>query len=327
MRPYRYLLIPMLSCAAVSCVNADAPVDPGATESIIFEVPQGSTISGLTPKLLELGLLPDKYRWKLFLRSRDASCLKAGRFELRGSMSMNQLLDTLCGPPLPEDEPFTVVEGWRIEDIDIALTKAGLITAGTYTTLATSKAVDLPFPVSSATLEGYLWPETYMVVRDGFTPKAFIERQLNTFKARVIDTHPEGFGDRSLHDVVVMASMLEREEPKVSQRPIVAGILWKRLDNDWRLGVDATSRYTLDDWNDRRAFLAKLRDPEDVYNTRLRMGLPPTAIGNPSIESIEASMAPESSPYWYYLHDSTGTFHGGRDGKEHEANRKKYNVY
>ena len=71
-----------------------------------------------------------------------------------------------------------------------------------------------------------------------------------------------------------MASMLEREEPKPEQRPMVAGILWKRIDNKWNLGVDATSRYTLEEWNNRKAFLKKLRDPKDPYNTRLKEVFP-----------------------------------------------------
>ena len=91
--------------------------------------------------------------------------------------------------------------------------------------------------------------------------------------------------------------------------------------------MDATSRYTLPKWNDRRAFLKKLRDPKDPYNTRLRPGLPPTAIGNADISSLEAAAAPTPSPYWYYLHDKTGQLHPSRSVKEHEAYRRKYNVY
>ena len=124
-----------------------------------------------------------------------------------------------------------------------------------------------------------------------------------------------------------MASMLEREERRPTQRPVVAGILWKRIDNGWQLGVDATSRYELENWNDRSAFLKRLRDPEDPYNTRVHKGLPPTAIGNPTAASLEAALQPEQSPYWFYLHDSSGVFHGGRDAQEHEANRARYNVY
>ena len=91
--------------------------------------------------------------------------------------------------------------------------------------------------------------------------------------------------------------------------------------------MDATSRYTLAEWNDRKAFLQKLRDPEDPYNTRIHKGLPPTAIGNPSLTSLTAALEPVDSEFWFYLHDHEQNFHGGRDAAEHEKNRARYNVY
>lgn len=315
----------ILILALAGCVDADAPLSTDAT-AVRFEVPAGSAASTLGDDLADAGLGVTEFQWKMFLRSADGSCLKAGAFELRKDMSLTQVLETLCGPPIPDDVPFTVVEGWRIRDIDAALAEKGWIEAGQYTDLALNKSVSAPFEITSPTYEGYLWPETYMVrPPPAFAPEDLIERQLGTFKERFLDS--ADLGGKPLHDVVVMASMLEREEPKPAQRPIVAGILWKRIDNGWQLGVDATSRYELENWNDRKAFLKRLRDPEDAYNTRIHKGLPPTAIGNPTSSSLEAALNPEASPYWFYLHDGTGTFHGGRDAAEHEANRKKYNVY
>ena len=314
-----------LGAMLLACVDADAPLNAGDETELVFEVPPGANATRLLPALVEEGFPISELEWKLFLRQEDASCLKAGRFSLRKSMSLREVLKTLCGVPIPNDVPFTVVEGWRIRDIDAALVAAGFIEAGVYSKLAESKGVEAPFPIEGPTLEGYLYPETYMVNPDVFSAKKLIERQLQTFADRFLLTHAST--ERGLHAVVVMASMLEREEPTPAQRPIVAGILWKRIDNGWQLGVDATSRYTLPDWNDRRAFLKNLRDPAEPYNTRLHKGLPPTAIGNPSISALEAAVSPESSEYWFYLHDGAGVFHGGRNAAEHEANRAKYDVY
>jgi UPF0755 protein len=308
------------------CVDADAPVVPGDEAPFEFVVPAGASAQGLSDELAAAGLVPSEWEWRLFLRNADASCLKAGRFEVRRALSLNALLATLCGPPLADDVPFTVVEGWRIRDIDAALAANGWITAGAYTALAENKSVDLPFPVESPTLEGYLYPETYSVDAHPFDPKKLIERQLRTFDARFRSLH-EDLGTRTLHEIVVMASMLEREEPNQAQRPLVAGILWKRIDAGTPLGVDATSRYPLVSWNDRGAFLARLRDPEDRYNSRLRKGLPPTAIGNPTLGSLEAALAPVASEYWYYLHDARQQLHPARNAAEHEANRKTYDVW
>lgn len=314
-----------LLLALFACVDADAPATPGDDTPFELVVPAGASASRLTERLEAEGLVANGYAWRWFLRSTEAGCLKAGRHEVRRSLSMRQLLDELCGPPLPEDVPFTVVEGWRIVDVDAALAAKGWIEPGAYVTVATPAAVPPPFPVPVDSLEGYLFPETYGVVPDRFDPADLVRRQLHTFQERalpLLECQPRG-----VHALVTMASMIEREEPTPAQRPVVAGILWKRIDAGWKLGVDATSRYGLVDTTDRRAFLARLRDPEDPYNTRLREGLPPTPISNPGLRSLEAAAQPEASPFWYYLHDADGVFHGGKDAADHDANRRRYDVY
>lgn len=302
---------------------------PTASEPVRFTVPKGATAGGLADELAQAGLIRHVHLWRLFLKTGvDASCVKAGDHHLRADMDMEQLLATLCSAPLPEDVPFTVVEGWRYRDIDAALAAEGWIEPGAYAAAAEDPArFELAFPFEAETLEGYLFPDTYRVVPRRFQVDRFVQRQLDTFAQRFWKPHAEALGERALEDVVIMASMVEREEPDPAMRAKVAGILWKRLDAKWNLGVDATSRYTLPDWNDRRAFLQKLRDPDDPYNTRLRGGLPPTPIGNPGIDALEAAISPESSPYWYYLHDSERKVHFGRNAAEHQANRVRYDVW
>lgn len=314
--------------AWLSCVDASAPLHPGDETKVTFEVPKGATGNGVGKRLVEAGVVDSEWTWKLFLRNADASCLKAGKFELARSMSLDEVLRTLCGPPLADDVAFTVIEGWRIRDVDEALAAKGLIAPGAYTAVATGKTVEAPFAVTATTYEGYLYPETYKIPAKDLDPAVLVARQLETFQERFLATHPgPDYGGRSLNDIVVMASMLEREEPKPENRPLVAGILWKRIDADTPLGVDATSRYTIADWNDRKAFLKNLRDENEPYNTRKRAGLPPTAIGSPTVSSLEAAMKPVPSEFWYYLHDAKQNLHPARNAKEHEANREKYDVH
>jgi UPF0755 protein len=308
-----------------------APADPAATTPVVFEVPKGASVRTLGGPLAAAGLVRSADDFTNYVRiTKEGSCIKAGPHELAASMTAAELIESMCGAPIANDVPFTVVEGWRIREIDEALTKKGWIEAGEYAALAAQPALfQAPFPLPSDSLEGYLFPETYMVSPDRWDTEAFIQRQIDLLAERFYVPHSAEIGSskRSMGEVVVMASMLEREEPKVKNRPLVAGILWKRIDAEWNLGVDATSRYTLDEWNDRKAFLKKLRDPEDPYNTRLRGGLPPTAIGNPSTPSLEAALAPVESEFWYYLHDSRQDIHPSRSAAEHEAYRRKYNVY
>lgn len=317
----------MLLLLLTAC-DVDSAPDPAATEEIVFEVPKGAAAKGLGDELAEAGLVRSEGQWGWFLRlGADGSCLKAGKHRVKRSMTATELLAALCGAPVPDDVPFTVVEGWRIKEIDEALVAAKLIEPGAYRAEVEKPATfTAAFPLPADTLEGYLFPETYMIVPDRFDVHAFVQRQLDTFGERFWKEHGAGLA-RPLGDVVKMASMIEREEPTPANRPLVAGILWKRLDNGWKLGVDATSRYTLADWNDREAFLKKLFDPTDPYNTRLRDGLPVTPIGNPGQSALEAAADPTDSEYWYYLHDSTKTLHPSRTVAEHEAYRRTYNVY
>jgi UPF0755 protein len=306
------------------------PKVAGTAPEVIFVVKKGSAARTLGPELQSQGLIDDARLWRFHLWRRGGLALKAGRFKLSASMSIADIAKTLEGSPLPEDVPFVMIEGWRLRDTDQALASARLIKPGEYIAAASRpERFKAAFPLPTRTLEGYLYPETYAVVPDTFNVEAFIQRQLDTFGARFYELHKADISKskRSLHELVIMASMLEREEPEPAQRPLVAGILWKRIDKGFALGVDATSRYELPDWNDRKEFLKKLRDNSDAYNTRTRVGLPPGPIGAPTVDSLQAALRPQASEYWYYLHDADRKLHPSRNAEEHEALRVKYNVY
>ena len=315
----------------------DKPTDPNDSTEIIFEVPKNTSPRGLGPLLQSANVIDSADDFTNFVRlSKQGSCIKAGKFKLNRALSPSKIIETLCGVPLANDKPFTILEGWRIREIDAALAKEGLIVAGAYKKLAEDPSqFTAPFTLPSDTLEGYLYPETYMIDPEKFDPKIFIQRQI-TLLADTFYTPNKATIDaskRSFQDLVIMASLLEREEPKIANRPLVAGILWKRLDepcpskNPCTLGCDASSHYKLADWNDRQGLLKNLRDKDDPYNTRLREGLPPTAIGSPSIESLKAALNPEDNGWWYYLHDKSQQIHPAKSLSGHEQNRKQYNVY
>ncbi len=325
------LLVPLaLMGCDLAADHFGSAADP-AGQPVVFEVPKGASARSVAPQLEAAGLIASADDFVMYVKiTKEGSCIKAGRHELSAAMTAGGLLSAMCGVPLANDVPFTVVEGWRIREIDAALAAKGWTQPGEYAALANNPAAfAASFPLPSGSLEGYLYPETYSVSVDRWDTQAFIQRQLDLFAERFAAPQADAVesSPRSLDELVIMASMLEREEPKPAQRPMVAGILWKRIDSGWNLGVDATSRYTLEEWNDRKAFLKQLRDPTDPYNTRLKGGLPPTAIGNPALESLSAALRPTESEFWYYLHDSAQVLHPSRNAAEHEAYRKKYNVY
>jgi UPF0755 protein len=306
------------------------PVAPGDETERIFEVPKGASLSRVADKLAAEGLIRSASAVRLWIKLKPAPAPKAGRHALAGSMSAPQILEALSGTPLSEDVPLAMVEGWRRRDADAWLAANGWIEAGAWLAATADPTKYSPgFALEADSLEGYLLPDTYAVPKGPLDVPRLVQRQLDAFRERFVEPHADEIvrSGRSLNELVVMASMLEREEPDPLVRPNVAGILWKRIDARTPLGVDATSRYTLDDWSDRKAFLKKLRDPSDPYNTRLKVGLPPGAIGAPSLPSLLAALRPVASEYWYYLHDKDQNIRYARNAAEHEANRKKYDVY
>jgi UPF0755 protein len=307
----------------------ESAVDPADTADVAFEVKKGSSARAIGAQLAEAGLIADANMWRFLLYKRKKLDAKAGKHSLKKSMTMMEIAAALEKSPQADDEPFTFVEGWRLRDSDAALAAKGWIKPGEYIALAEQPGrFKAPFKLPK-TLEGYLYPETYSVVPGQFDLQKLMQRQLDAFTKRFYEPHKDEIGKsgRTLDELVRMASMLEREEPVPAQRPLVAGILWKRIDMNFPLGVDATSRYELDKWNDRKAFLVKLRDKSNAYNTRHKTGLPPTPIGAPTEESLVSAMRAKKSPYLYYLHDKNKVLHPSRNAAEHEALRKKYNVY
>jgi UPF0755 protein len=170
--------------------------------------------------------------------------------------------------------------------------------------------------------EGYLFPDTY-----GFfpsvTPDFVIAALKRNFATKVdplrADMQQSG---RTEHDIMVMASIVEKEAAGDSDRAVVSGILWKRFDTGLALQVDAPFLYTLGKQSSEltRADLA-INSP---YNTYRNKGLPPTPIGNPGLASIKATIHPQSSPYLYYLHDNDGGIHYASTYAEHKKNIAKY---
>jgi UPF0755 protein len=172
-------------------------------------------------------------------------------------------------------------------------------------------------------LEGFVFPDTYFVNLD-YHPKFFLERMLGNFRSRIVDGEASDIFStkRSLHDIVTMASLIEEETMTDEERPIVAGILWKRLDANTGLGVDATVRYVQQ--KKKGTITATDLSVDSAYNTRKYRGLPPSPIASPGLASIRAALRPEASEYWYYLHDTHGAIHYAVTNDEHNRNRALY---
>lgn len=309
---------------------AQWPMDAADSAQLEWTVPQGASVNRVGVLLERDGLIHNAWVWRIYVTLHRPDMPKAGRHKVARSMDVPALLRALAEKPLADEAPLTMVEGWRLKDADAFLAQAKLIEPGAYLKAAQDpKRFRIPFALAADTLEGYLFPDTYMVPLGPLDVDKLIQRQMDAFHARFVQPNTNEISrcGRTLHQLVIVASMLEREEPMPEQRSMVAGVMYKRLDANKPLGVDATSRYRLEEWNDRRAFLAALRNPDDPYNSRLRSGLPPSPIGAPGLPSLLAALRPTASAYWYYLHDAQRRVHFSRTAEEHEEYRKRYNVY
>jgi UPF0755 protein len=201
----------------------------------------------------------------------------------------------------------TIPEGSSTEDI-AAILKSRLPSFDTDTFLA-----------EASDMEGELFPDTYFFLPT-VTPDLVISQMRDTFdkKTEAIESEIKDSG-HSLHDLVTMASILEKEAYTLADKRMIAGILWKRIKEGMPLQVDATFLYI----NGKNTYQLTKDDlaMNSPYNTYRNKGLPPGPITNPGLDSILAAATPEDSPYFFYLSDKTGKLYFSENFDEHKTNK------
>lgn len=295
-------------------------------------IPAGASTAGIASLLEDKELIRSPRAFIAYAgETGDDASLQAGTFVLRRSMSTAEIVDALTTGSTQEMS-LTIPEGYTVEDIDALLSEKGLIAAGDIADCANTcdfSTFDfLPSGAGQAErggkLEGYLYPDTYFIEPDNVVPKFFLERMLGAFRTKVIADKEEEIAasGRSLHEIVTMASLIEKETRTGDERAVVSGILWKRLDEGIGLYVDAANRYILN--KPTAEITAEDLNMDSPYNLRRYAGLPPGPIASPGLPSIEAAIAPESSPYYYYLHGSDGQIRYAVTNDEHNVNKARY---
>lgn len=304
------------------------PVDPTDNTSISFQIKKGQTVKEIADALEEKSLIKSPFSFYLYAKLNHlGEDVIAGRFILNKTMNTPQILKAISDPAQAEFI-ITIQEGLTIKDIDSKLVELDLIKKGEFIQAVKNfngweyysfldknilEKLDLP-------LEGYLYPDTYFLNPDGFKPDDLIYLALDNFEKKFSPLQKQ-LKRHSVHEIIIMASIIENEVKSTSDRKTVSGILWKRLENSWPLGADATILYITDDRKIDGSDLAI----DSSYNTRKNQGLPPGPISNPSIDSIESAMYPTENEYWFYLTTlDTGKVIYAKTNEEHNANREKY---
>jgi UPF0755 protein len=324
------VLFPLLAWGWYAHALSAPSSDP--TETVIVKVPSGSTLKDVATILEDQGVIRSSFAFGVHARLRGLETgLQAGSFALKPSRGASEILADLSGEGRGE-AVVTIPEGYTVKDIDALMADAGLLPAGAILdcarTCAFAEHAFLPeagsFAPRAGRIEGYLYPDTYFVLSEGLTAESFLSRLLDTFEERVVDAKKDDIAasKRSLHQIVTMASLIEEETRTDAERPVVAGILWKRFDAGAGLGVDAAVRYIID--KPTAAITVGDLNVDSPYNLRKFRGLPPGPIANAGIDSVNAALKPEASPYYYYLHGSDGQIRYAVTNEEHNLNRIRY---
>jgi len=272
----------------------------GDGEPVTVTIPQGSSLSQIADRLEQNGVVDDAGFFQLRARiSGHSDDLLPGTYELRKDMSFTAALDALQEGVPPNIVRVGIPEG--LSRTEIRPLTAGL--RGNYTR-ATRRSPSLDPRDYGAkrptSLEGFLFPATYDL-KKGQRVSRLREQQLDHFKSNFQKVNLRYAKRKNLnaYDVLIIASLIEREAMVAKERPIIASVIYNRLRNDIRLDIDATTRFAVGNWK-RPLKVSELQNPS-AYNTRVHPGLPPGPIGNPGLDSIRAAARPAKTGFLFYV--------------------------
>ena len=293
------------------------PLDINSTKSSRFVIPKGQAISIIGQRLQEEKLIKNAYAFRFVVaKEKLVNKIQAGSFDISASMSVSEIANYLTIGT--EDVWITLLEGWRTEEI------AEYLEAQDLDSFNKEEFITMAKPN-----EGMLYPDTYLIPRE-ISSEQIYNLLLNTFDLKVVQGLSEEIAgsQRDFNQVLIMASLVEREAKTFEQMRRVAGILWNRIDLGMALQADATLQYVNGYDRVQKKWWAvpssgdkKQKSP---YNTYLNPGLPPKPISNPSLNVIKATLDSLESDDRFYIHANDGTMYYASTLEGHNANVNKY---
>ena len=288
-----------------------------------LEVAPGDTLQGLTQRLADAGVLygPERLVWAARLSGRELG-IKAGEYDLHPGMRADEMIDMLVAGRTVLHS-LTVVEGWTFRQLRRALAAHDAI-EHTLTDVGDDELMEL-LGRPDEHPEGRFFPDTYLFAR-GTTDLAFLERALRTMDAHLAqawESRDPGLPYASPYEVLIMASIIEREARVRAERPVIAGVFVRRLQRNMRLQTDPTVIYGLGP--DFRGRLRTIHLRTDTpYNTYTRRGLPPTPIALPGASSLRAAVQPADGDALFFVSRGDGTHHFSTTLEEHNRAVRRY---
>ncbi len=283
--------------------------------TVTVQIPKGANLRQVSALLAEKGLAPKDFRCLLWLRfSGLAGQLKAGEYRFAPGMTPPEVLRKIARGEV-DRHPVTVVEGWRLEQIATVFAAGGYADAAEFLRLCRDPAFVRELGLKVDNLEGYLFPETYFMDK-GQKEKALIRRMVRQFQQVWKGLSGVEQSGLTQHEIVTLASVVEKETGKASERPLVARVFLNRLKLGMPLQSDPTVIYGLGaDWRGRLR-KADLRQPTP-HNTYVIKGLPPGPICSPGKAALEAVLHPADSEALYFVSRNDGSHVFSRTLAEH----------
>jgi len=306
---------------------------PVVQRTATVEIPRGAGPARALQILESAGVIEPDARWTLWVRLRRAGrCLQAGTHRVEVGMTSAQLFGTLCSPTIGAGTRVTVPEGYNIFQIADLLAEAEFGTRDEILALAMDPAFSASHEIPSTTLEGYLYPETYE-----FAPGTSAQDALARMIHQGDRVREALFADHELpsqatslgldhHQLVILASLVEREAQVADERARIAQVFYNRLIEGMRLQTDPTCVYSAAHYRERPT-RAHCRDASNIYSTYVIDGLPPTPIANPGVDALRAVLAPSGEHDLFYfvaMRDGTGRHAFATTLDEHNANVQRY---
>jgi UPF0755 protein len=310
---------------AVVVLLAHQPASRRDSLDRIVEIPLGTPAGRISRMLEEQGLIRSAFIFDIMLKitNRDSQ-LKAGEYLLNPAMNTMEVIQKLNEGTIVTHR-IMIPEGYELKQIAAVLAKEGLVDPERFLRLAFNAELVLddnpPFDLPISSLEGYLFPDTYYFAKEQ-REEGIIRQMVNRFVEVVIPNVDLSLLDDkyTLHEVITLASIVEKEVIYDFERPLVAAVYHNRLNIGMRLQADPTVRYVMTE-NRSRVLYSDL-EIDSPYNTYRYDGLPPGPIASPGLKSIMAVLEPADVDYLYFVAKNDGTHVFSRTFEEHVAARR-----
>ncbi|MBD0381758.1 endolytic transglycosylase MltG [Paenibacillus sedimenti] len=313
------VIIGFVSGVGLYIANALQPM-PASEQDARVSIPQGAGSGDIAKELEAKGLIKNSSIFTYYLKvKKQGSRFQAGEYSMKPGMTFDEMIEKLNKGETVKEEVIrvTIPEGYTIEQIADKLGDQTPWKADVFLQLADAQSQFKSDAIGTLPdnknikhrLEGYLFPETYEF-KKGSTEQQFIERTIQELDKKLA-TLPSDWQDKlqarglTVHQMLTIASLIEREVVVDDERALVSGVINNRLTKNMPLQIDATVQYLFGKPKER--LLEKDLQIQSPYNTYLNPGLPPGPIASPSLASIKAAVYPEETKYLFYVTKKDGT--------------------